>query len=395
MEKRNYHNFFNKQQKYDSILLLEDGTEIYGYGFGSHATKIGEMCFNTAMTGYQEIITDPSYAGQIINFTFPHIGNVGTNINDIESKKPSVNGIIVRNKITNPSNWRSTSHLNDWLIENNLPGVYGIDTRLLTQIIRNKGAQKGLISYSEDGNFNLNHLKKKLNAWPNMSGLDLTCEVSVKKKYNWSKPLYKLEKPLTYVKKHIKIVAIDYGCKENILRCLAENGCDIIVLPSDVSASEILNLKPDGIFLANGPGDPSATAKYALDVIKPLIQSDIPIFGICIGHQLLSIAFGCKTKKMEIGHRGVNHPVKNLETGKIEITSQNHGFVVDRETISNELKITHLSLFDNSIEGLKHTTKPIFSVQYHPESSPGPHDSRYLFEDFINLIVKNKNFVNA
>ncbi len=390
MEYEHYHNFCNKQLKYNAILMLEDGTTFNGHGFGAKTTKIGEICFNTSMTGYQEIITDPSYANQIINFTFPHIGNVGTNDDDLESKIPAANGVIIRNKITNPSNWRATQHLNDWLVKKDLPGIFGIDTRSLTKLIRDKGAPRGLISYNEDGIFDLEKLKSKIIEWPGLKGLDLTCDVSTSSDYIWDKPLIKIDKSQNFKKNNsINIVAIDYGCKKNILRCLVEYGCNIKVVPSNTAAKKILLLNPDGIFLANGPGDPAATADYSTNEIKELINANIPIFGICIGHQLLSIALGCKTLKMDTGHRGANHPVKNLETGKIEITSQNHGFVVDKNSLSSEVQITHLSLFDNSIEGIKHITKPIFSVQYHPESSPGPHDSRYLFRDFIKLIHNN------
>ena len=391
MEKRNYHNFFNKQQKYDSILLLEDGTEIYGYGFGSHATKIGEMCFNTAMTGYQEIITDPSYAGQIINFTFPHIGNVGTNKEDHESDKIWTKGVIFNTEITNPSNYRSLKKLDAWLKKNKIVGITGLDTRSLTNFIRDNGAPKGTISNNNKGIFNLKKLTNSSIKWPGLNGLDLAKIVTTKKKYIWKgfKTWKKGKGFEKNKKKKYKIIAIDYGIKKNILRYFSNFNCEVTVVPCKLEAEEIIKLKPDGIFLSNGPGDPAATGKYAINIIQKLIKTNIPIFGICLGHQLLALALKAKTKKMKLGHRGANHPVKNLINSKVEITSQNHGFEVVKESLPKNVEITHKSLFDNSVEGIKLKNKPVFSVQYHPESNPGPQDSHYLFNQFINEVKKN------
>ena len=377
-----------------ALLMLEDGGLFYGQGFGAETTGVGEVCFNTSMTGYQEIITDPSYAGQLITFTFPHIGNTGANADDIETNQPFALGIIVRNDVTKPSNWRTTSDLQSWMTAHNLPGISGIDTRALTRLIRDKGAPKGVLCHRRDGQFDLESLKRMVHSWPGLNGMDLASKVSTKKGYDWNNTMFNLganSYPRTDAREaRHKVIAVDYGCKQNILRCLVAAGCDVEVVPATTSAAEILARRPDGIFLANGPGDPAATAGYAKEEITQLLAADLPIFGICIGHQLLALAFGGTTLKMDKGHRGANHPVRDLTTGRIEITSQNHGFMVVEESLPEELEVSHISLFDGSVEGLQHKDKPVFCVQYHPESSPGPHDSRYLFERFAALMDAHK-----
>ena len=360
-------------------LILEDGSHFNGIKIGSPNMEIGEVCFNTSMTGYQEIITDPSYAGQIINFTFPHIGNVGTNFDDDESRKPFAKGIIINCDISDPSNYRSILHLDLWLKKNNIPGICNIDTRLITNRIRSKGAPRGGIIEGPINNKKSAHCLKEIKKWKGLNGLDLAIDVSRK-----DVKIYKSKK-----KSKLKVVAIDYGIKQNILNCLLDLNLEVILVPAKTSAEKILTYNPNGIFLSNGPGDPKATGKYAIPIIKKLIEARIPIFGICLGHQLISLALGAKTKKMFQGHRGANHPVKNLVTKKVEITSQNHGFVVLENNFPTSLQITHKSLFDKTIDGMKSKDQPLFSVQYHPESSPGPHDSRYLFDEFINLMDKN------
>jgi carbamoyl-phosphate synthase small subunit len=372
------------------ILVLENGFFFEGYGIGYEGNVTGEVCFNTSITGYQEIITDPSYSDQIINFTFPHIGNVGTNKEDNEAQKVWVKGIILNSNITDPSNYRSIKNLNKWLKENKIVGLVGLDTRALTSYIRDKGAPKGTISHLRSGEHDVQNLKNKSKKWSGLLGLDLASKVTCKKIYNWSSQKtwkknegYKKNKKI----KH-KIVAIDYGIKQNILRCFSDMNCKVVVVPAKTDSKKILSLKPNGVFLSNGPGDPAATGKYAVPVIKEIIEKKIPIFGICLGHQLLSLALGGSTKKMKLGHRGANHPVKNLETKKVEITSQNHGFKINEKSLPKNIKVTHVSLFDQCVEGIEHKNKPIFSVQYHPESNPGPQDSKYLFEKFINNIKK-------
>ena len=359
-------------------LILEDGSHYNGIKIGSPNMEIGEVCFNTSMTGYQEIITDPSYAGQIINFTFPHIGNVGTNFDDDESRKPFAKGIIINCDISDPSNYRSILHLDMWLKKNNVPGICNIDTRLITNKIRSKGAPKGGIIEGPINRKKTAYCLKEIKKWKGLNGLDLAIDVSRK-----DVKIYKSKK-----KSKLKVVAIDYGIKQNILNCLLDLNLEVILVPAITSAEKILAYNPNGIFLSNGPGDPKATGKYAIPIIKRLIKARIPIFGICLGHQLISLAMGAKTKKMFQGHRGANHPVKNLETKKVEITSQNHGFEVTENSIPKNVKITHKSLFDGSIEGIK-KGKKIFAVQYHPEASPGPHDSHYLFKDFKEMIKQN------
>ena len=373
------------------VLVLENKKVFRGIGFGYQGIATGEVCFNTSLTGYQEIISDPSYAGQIINFTFPHIGNVGTNKEDHESDKIWTRGVILNSEITDPSNYRSFLHLDTWLKKNKIVGITGLDTRSLTNFIRDKGAPKGTINYSETGKFNINKLTNNTIKWGGLKNLDLAEVVSTKKNYIWRG--FKTWKKETGYKKNNKkiyhVIAIDYGIKKNILRYFSDFNCKVTVVSCKTSSEKILNLKPDGIFLSNGPGDPAATGKYAIKIIKELIKENLPIFGICLGHQILALALGGKTRKMKLGHRGANHPVKNLINDNVEITSQNHGFEVVKETLPKNIVVTHKSLFDNSIEGIKLKNKPVFSVQYHPESNPGPQDSVYLFEEFINNIKKN------
>jgi len=378
-------------QIHTGILVLEDKTIFKGVGIGYQGTATGEVCFNTSLTGYQEIISDPSYARQIINFTFPHIGNVGTNKEDLESDKVWTKGVIFNAEITNPSNYRSLVNLDLWLKKNKIVGITGLDTRGLTNSIRDKGAPKGTISFSKKGNFSINKLVNTTTKWSGLKNLDLAEQVTTKKNYVWSgfKTWKKETGYLKNKKNSLHVVAIDYGIKKNILRYFSDLGCKVTVVSCKTSAKEILKLKPNGIFLSNGPGDPAATGKYAIEIIKELIKNNLPIFGICLGHQMLALTLGAKTKKMKLGHRGANHPVKNLIKDNVEITSQNHGFEVVRETLPKNIEVTHKSLFDNCIEGIRLKNKPIFSVQYHPESNPGPQDSVYLFEEFINNIKKN------
>ena len=378
-------------QSKNALLILDNGAIFSGYGFGAETVSVGEICFNTSMTGYQEILTDPSYAGQIINFTFPHIGNVGTNQIDMETDNPVALGLVTRNQITSPSNWRNHQHFDEWLKTYNLPGISGIDTRALTRQIRDEGAKTALLSYHEDANLDLPALHKKIAEWPGLKGMDLAKIVTGRESSQWTGSLFQFDfEPVTKAapehKNFYKVVAFDFGAKHNILRCLESAGCNVTIVPAGSTAEDVLAHKPDGIFLSNGPGDPAATAEYTSREIRALAETGIPIFGICIGHQLFALAMGGNTLKMGRGHRGANHPVKDLRTGQIEITSQNHGFVVDENSLPDCLEVTHRSLFDQTIEGLKHTSLPIFSVQYHPESSPGPHDSRNLFYQFTSLM---------
>jgi len=379
-----------KSQFFPAILVLENKSIFRGIGLGYEGNATGEICFNTSLTGYQEIISDPSYAGQIINFTFPHIGNVGTNNEDLESDKIWTRGVIFNSEITNPSNYRSLKNLDEWLKKNKIVGITGLDTRSLTNFIRDKGAPKGTISNNKNGNFNIKKLINISTKWPGLNGLDLAKEVTTKKTYTW-KGLKTWEKGKGFKKnkkKSIKIVAIDYGIKKNILRYFSNYNCEVKVVSCKQTADEILKLKPNGVFLSNGPGDPAATGKYAIETVQKLIVSNLPIFGICLGHQILALALKAKTKKMKLGHRGANHPIKNLINKKVEITSQNHGFEIIKESLSKNIQITHRSLFDDCIEGIKLKNKPVFSVQYHPESNPGPQDSHYLFNDFIKEVKK-------
>ena len=386
-------NSIKNLNKIDStaILILENGKFFKGIGLGYQGSATGEVCFNTSITGYQEIISDPSYAEQIINFTFPHVGNVGTNLEDHESEKIWTKGVIINSEITDPSNYRSLKHLDVWLKKNKIVGITGIDTRSLTNFIRDKGAPKGTISFSKTNKFNIKKMLYQTQKWSGLKNLDLAEKVSTKKNYIW-KGLKTWKKEKGFIKndkKLLHVVAIDYGIKKNILRYFSDFNCKVSVVTCKTKASEILKLKPHGVFLSNGPGDPAATGKYAIPIIKELIKNNLPIFGICLGHQILALALGAKTKKMGLGHRGANHPVKNLVKGNVEITSQNHGFEVVKNSLSKKVQITHQSLFDNSIEGIRLKNKPVYSVQYHPESNPGPQDSVYLFEDFVKDMKKN------
>jgi carbamoyl-phosphate synthase small subunit len=374
-----------------AVLVLDDGTIFWGRGIGAVGQNVGEVVFNTSITGYQEVMTDPSYAGQIITFTFPHIGNVGTNPDDLESTTPATRGCIIRDDITEPSSYRSTQHLDAWLKSYNIVGLSGLDTRQLTRRIRDKGAPNGVICHNPAGQFDLDKLLADAKAWPGLNGMDLAKEVTCRQTYTWTQSSWSKDKGFGDVgKAKFKVVAIDYGAKRNILRCLADVGCNVTVVPATATADDILRHNPDGIFLSNGPGDPAATGVYAVPELKKLIDSGKPIFGICLGHQLLSLAFGAKTYKLNLGHRGGNQPVQDLETGKVEITSQNHGFAVDRASMPANLKETHKSLFDGIVEGMRSLDKPVFSVQYHPEASPGPQDSHYLFERFAAAMAAHQ-----
>ncbi len=375
-----------------AALVLGDGTVFWGRGVGATGSNVGEVVFNTSITGYQEVMTDPSYAGQIITFTFPHIGNVGANPDDHESATPAARGCILRDDITAPSSYRSTQHLDAWLRSNNVTGLAGLDTRRLTRLIRDQGAPNGVICHDPAGNFDLAALHAQAKAWPGLNGMDLAKDVTCRQTYTWTQTRWTKEHGYGDLEKdgrtpEFHVVAVNYGAKRNILRCLADAGCKVTVVPATSSSEAILRHKPDGIFLSNGPGDPAATGAYAVPVIRDLIATGTPIFGICLGHQLLSLAFGAKTYKLALGHRGANQPVKDLETGKVEITSQNHGFCVDRASLPKNVVETHTSLFDGIVEGIRATDKPVFSVQYHPEASPGPEDSHYLFRRFTKLMA--------
>lgn len=371
-----------------AALALADGTVFRGQGVGAAGTVAAEVVFNTALTGYQEILSDPSYAAQIVTFTFPHIGNVGANPEDIETTTPAARGVVMRAPITEPSNWRATQHLDAWLAANNLIGIAGIDTRRLTRRLRDAGAANAVIAHAKDGEtIDEAALVKQAQDWPGLEGMDLAKEVTCRQMYHWDETAWSREGG--YGKRteaRRKVVAMDFGAKRNILRCLAELGCEVTVLPADASAEDVMRHKPDGIFLSNGPGDPAATGEYAVPVIKELVASGKPVFGICLGHQMLALALGAKTGKMHHGHHGANHPVKDLETGKVEITSQNHGFEVLESSLPKGVVATHKSLFDGCLEGIRLEGKPVFSVQYHPEASPGPRDSHYLFERFVKLM---------
>ena len=384
-----------QQKPATALLILADGTRLEGHGIGAVGHAAGEVCFNTAMTGYQEILTDPSYAGQIITFTFPHIGNVGTNDEDIETVNMAalsgIRGAVLRADITNPSNYRAAEKLDAWLKKRNIIGIAGIDTRALTARIRENGMPNGVIAHSPDGYFHEPSMVAELKNFPGLEGLDLAKEVTTAQTYKWDQTPWsrtegygRLENP------EFHVVAIDYGAKRNILRQLAEQGARVTVVPATATAKDVLAHNPDGIFLSNGPGDPAATGKYAVPTIKALMETGKPMFGICLGHQLLGLAVGGRTEKMHQGHHGANHPVKDLTTGKVEITSMNHGFAVDTKSLPAGVTQTHVSLFDGSNAGLSVDGKPIFSVQYHPEASPGPHDSHYLFTRFLNLVRAQK-----
>ena len=369
------------------VLVLASGEVVWGRGFGAEGQAVGEVCFNTAMTGYQEVMTDPSYAGQIINFTFPHIGNVGTNPEDIEALNPHALGAIVRQDVTDPSNFRSTQHFDAWMKSNGRIGISGIDTRALTRLIRVAGAPNAVIAYSASGNFDVPAILARAKAWAGLEGMDLAKDVTTLQTYGWDQGLWKLGVGYAApAKGRKKVVAIDYGIKHNILRNLVDVGCDVTIVTATATFEEIMGHAPDGLFLSNGPGDPAATGVYAVPVIKQWLDTKKPLFGICLGHQMLGLAVGAKTEKMHQGHRGANHPVKRLSDGAVEITSMNHGFAVDAATLPANATATHISLFDGSNCGFELADQPAFSVQYHPEASPGPQDSHYLFEKFAGMM---------
>ncbi len=382
------------------VLVLADGTCVFGRGFGAVGDAVGEVCFNTAMTGYQEVMTDPSYAGQIVTFTFPHIGNVGTNPDDVEADQPFALGCVVRQDVTEPSNFRNVAPFDQWMKANGRIGISGVDTRALTRMIREKGAPNAVIAHDPDGAFDLPALIAKAQAWPGLEGMDLAIQVTGKESRTWDGGVWKLGCGYTTTSPfdtngeggnadaRPHVVAIDYGAKNNIFRNLVKAGAQVSVLPATATLDQVMALKPDGVFLSNGPGDPAATGAYAVPVIRALLDADVPIFGICLGHQLLAIAAGGRTIKMHQGHRGANHPVKRLSDGLVEITSMNHGFAVDTDTLPANVKPTHVSLFDGSNCGLELTDRNAFSVQYHPEASPGPQDSFYLFERFVAGLSK-------
>jgi carbamoyl-phosphate synthase small subunit len=402
------------------VLVLADGTIVWGKGFGAEGEAVGEVCFNTAMTGYQEVMTDPSYAAQIVTFTFPHIGNVGANYEDVEADNPWAVGCVVREDVTAPSNFRSVQGFDQWMRSNGRIGLSGIDTRALTRRIRERGAPNGVIAHNAEGEFDIDALLEKARAWPGLEGMDLAKDVSCRQMYRWEGGLWRLgrgygsDSPVPPAggagggqatgsaasegqahppapsrergKPHV--VAIDYGSKRNIFRNLEAAGARVTILPATATYEEVMAHEPDGLFLSNGPGDPAATGEYAVPVIRQLLETGKPLFGICLGHQLLGLAVGAKTVKMHQGHRGANHPVKRLEDGRVEITSMNHGFAVEAETLPENAKATHISLFDGSLAGLELTDRPAFSVQYHPEASPGPQDSTYLFEKFVEQLQR-------
>ena len=375
----------------NACLALADGTLFWGRGFGATGTAVGELCFNTAMTGYQEIMTDPSYAGQIVTFTFPHIGNTGVTPEDDETADPVALGMVVKWDPTGPSNWRSVDDLNKWMTARGRIAIGGIDTRRLTRAIRQQGSPHVALSHDPEGNFDIAALVAEARTFTGLEGLDLAKDVTCAQSYRWNEMRWAWPDgyPTQDAPKH-KVVAVDYGAKRNILRCLASAGCDVTVLPATATAEEILAHNPDGVFLSNGPGDPAATGEYAVPMIKSILNdTDLPIFGICLGHQMLALALGAKTIKMNHGHHGANHPVKDYTTGKVEITSMNHGFAVDAQTLPEGVEESHVSLFDGSNCGIRMTDRPVFSVQHHPEASPGPQDSFYLFERFADAMAAN------
>jgi len=382
-------------EKPTAVLVLADGTVIPGQGLGATGRAVGEVCFNTAISGYQEILTDPSYAGQIITFTFPHIGNVGTNIEDTETSnlamRSGVRGAVLRASVTEPSNYRARENLSAWLKTRGIIALAGVDTRALTARIRELGMPNAVIAHEPTGRFDLDALKAEARAWPGLDGMDLVPDVTSGQSYTWDEMrwVWNTGYPRNAAPE-FEVVAIDYGLKRNILRCLADAGCRVTVVPATTTAEEVLARKPDGVFLSNGPGDPAATGRYSVPEIRKLIDSGLPTFGICLGHQMLGLALGARTRKMHQGHHGANHPVKDYTTGKVEITSMNHGFTVDRETLPAGVEETHVSLFDGTNCGLRVKDRPVFSVQYHPEASPGPRDSHYLFTRFANLMRAKK-----
>jgi carbamoyl-phosphate synthase small subunit len=375
--------------QHTAVLALADGALFWGRGVGATGRAVGEVCFNTSQTGYQEIMTDPSYAGQIIGFTFPHIGNVGANPEDIETLTPAARGCVISADITEPSSWRTAQPFDGWLKSHNLVGLCGVDTRRLTRRIRDGGAPNGVIAHAPDGRFDTAALIAEAAAWPGLEGMDLARKVTCRQTYGWDETRWQLGRGFGRQEApRFHVVAIDYGAKRNILRCLADQGCRVTVVPATATTDDVMRHQPDGVFLSNGPGDPAATGAYAVPVIRDVLKSGIPLFGICLGHQILALALGGRTAKMARGHRGANHPVKDLSTGKVEITSQNHGFCVLPESLPADVEVTHVSLFDGSNEGFRLKDKPVFSVQYHPEASPGPQDSHYLFRRFVGLLER-------
>ena len=371
----------------DAALALADGTVFLGIGAGRPGIHVGELVFNTAITGYQEILTDPSYAGQIVTFTFPHIGNVGTNHEDVEALTPYARGMVARAPITDPSSWRADGRLVDWLESRGLAAITGVDTRRVTRILREGGAQNAALAYLPDAELDLDELKARARACPSLEGMDLASEVSARQRYGWDETRWAWGEGYGRGEgRGPHVVAIDYGVKRNILRSLASLGCRVTVLPATSTADEVLALAPDGVLLANGPGDPAATGEYAVPEIRKLVDSGKPLFGICLGHQMLGLALGGRTEKMPFGHHGANHPVKDLTKGKVELTSQNHGFAVADEGLPEGVEVTHRSLFDGTVQGIRLKGRPVFSVQYHPEASPGPQEARYLFERFLALM---------
>jgi len=381
--------------KATALLVLADGSILEGFGFGAVGSAVGEVCFNTAMTGYEEILTDPSYAGQIITFTFPHIGNVGTNEEDIETvnlaASAGARGVIVRAEVTDPSNFRATRRLDAWLKARGIIGLYGLDTRALTARIRQQGMPNAVIAHEPDGRFDRQALAAEAADWPGIDGMDLVPTVTSTQRYDWDETSWKLGEGYgRRIGAKLRVVAIDYGVKRNILRLLSDCGCEVAVVPATASAADILAMRPDGVFLSNGPGDPAETGLYAVPVIRDLLEARMPIFGICLGHQMLGLAVGARTLKMKQGHHGANHPVKDFTTDKVEIVSMNHGFAIDRQTLPANAQETHVSLFDGSNCGIALTDRPAFSVQHHPEASPGPRDSHYLFRRFVETMENNR-----
>ncbi len=377
----------------NALIMLENGETYWGTGYGAPMVNIGEICFNTSMSGYQEILTDPSYAGQIITFTAPHIGNTGTNDEDIESPTPQCLGLITRERPTSPSNWRANKSFDAWLTDNKLPAIAGIDTRALTQKLRDHGSAKGAIAYDAKGVFDLEAIFKSIQDWSGLKGANLAKTAQRGDTQHWETGAWDIRSGYSAAqdtqKAHAyKVVALDFGAKDNIMRGLTHAGCEVILMAGTSSFDEIMAHSPDGIFLSNGPGDPAATYAEIKDTLQRIISADMPLFGICLGHQLLALALGGKTQKMHFGHRGANHPVKDLTTGKVEITSQNHGFEVVASSLPDDVVLTHISLFDESCEGIAAKNRPFFSVQHHPESSPGPHDSHYLFDRFVTLMAE-------
>jgi carbamoyl-phosphate synthase small subunit len=384
------------EPKATALLVLDDGTVVEGVGVGAAGKAAGEVCFNTAMTGYEEILTDPSYAGQIVTFTFPHIGNVGTNEEDIETVNAAassgVTGCVLKTDVTEPASWRATRRFDQWLSARGIVGISGVDTRALTARIREKGMPNGIVVNAPDGVFDVAALKTEAAALPKMAGLDLVPGVTTGQSFSWDETTWHLGAGYGHREGNprFRVVAIDYGIKRNILRLLADQGCDVTVLPATATAEDVLSKKPDGVFLSNGPGDPAATGEYSVPTIRAVVESGVPTFGICLGHQMLGLALGGETTKMRQGHHGANHPVKDFTTGKVEIVSMNHGFALDRDSLPKNVEETHVSLFDGSNCGIRMTDKPVFSVQYHPEASPGPQDSHYLFKRFAELMAKGK-----